>query len=77
MTGDKALRAAASSSGVPVCGTIWVLDELHRKEALTDTQTLEYFREIKKQNGGKIRLPAAEIDKRIASLEANISMKRD
>ena len=69
LTGDKALRDAAKNEGVTVIGTIGILDLLYN-ELLIEKHEYSYcLKELQKHNGGKIRLPEAELRKRIDLLQ--------
>lgn len=65
MTGDKLLRKAALGEGVAVMGTIGVLDQLYNGKYIESGMYIECLRKLQKLNGGKIRLPAKEIEKRL------------
>ncbi len=65
MTGDKRLRKIAAEEGVTVRGTLWIFDELLRSEKISEDEYKRFMQELKRQNGSAIRLPEAEIDKRI------------
>lgn len=65
MTGDKGLRKAAIEEGVEVRGTIWIFDELLKKNIITKQEFIEFMKALKKHNGKNIRLPETEINKRI------------
>lgn len=65
LTGDKRLRKIATEEGVTVRGTLWIFDELLRSGKIPEDEYRGFMMELKKQNGNTIRLPEAEIDKRI------------
>lgn len=65
LTGDGRLRKAATEEGVTVRGTLWIFDELFRTGKVSQGELNQFMQELKKQNGHTIRLPDAEIDKRI------------
>lgn len=65
LTGDKRLRKIAAEEGVTVRGTLWIFDELLRSEKISEDEYKRFMQELKRQNGSAIRLPEAEIDKRI------------
>lgn len=69
LTGDGNLRKAASLEDVIVKGTLWVLDELFEKCHLSKADYEHYLLELQKHNNRKIRLPAAEIQRRIDALK--------
>jgi len=65
LTGDGRLRKTAAAEGVTVRGTLWIFDELLRNGKITEEEYKGFMQELKRQNGNAIRLPEAEIDKRI------------
>lgn len=65
LTGDGRLRKTAMSEGVTVRGTIWIFDELLSNRKISEDEYKQYMQELKRLNGKEIRLPEAEIDKRI------------
>ena len=65
LTGDKALRKAAEKEGVQVIGTIGILDKLYNENYVTKDEYKECLEDLKSNNGGKIRLPEKELEKRI------------
>lgn len=69
LTGDGNLRRAALAEGVTVKGTLWILDELYAKDCLNRAECLQHLHELQKYNGKQVRLPAAEIQKRIDMLK--------
>ncbi len=69
LTGDNNLRKIALSEDVTVKGTLWIFEELFEKEYISKVEYLYYLQEIQKYNGRQIRLPAAEIQKRIDKLK--------
>lgn len=68
MTGDGALRKAAKIENVAVIGTIGVLDWLYHEEYIEEEVYLECLVRLRKFNGGKVRLPVKEIERRIEKL---------
>lgn len=68
LTGDGALRKAAISEGVPVIGTIGVLDQLRDGSYIDDAEYEFCLLELQKHNGQVVRLPKAEITARLQSL---------
>lgn len=66
LTGDKALRKAAAEEGVPVMGTIGVLDQLLDREHVDKEEYLSCMKALKSNE--KVRLPKAELQKRIDRL---------
>ena len=69
MTGDGALRKAASKEGVAVIGTLGILDRLHTDGVIDDGEYKSCLEDLKNNNGGVIRLPQIEIDRRLRSLK--------
>lgn len=72
MTGDGPLRKAAQSVGVTVMGTIGVLDQLHEGQYIENTEYLECLEKLKERNGGKVRLPQKELEKRIEKMKSEL-----
>ena len=65
LTGDGALRKAAKAEGVPVMGTLGVLDQLLAGKYI-DLDEFEYcIMELLRHNGKKVRLPEYELKKRL------------
>lgn len=65
LTGDGRLRKVAIAEGVTVRGTLWVFDELLKTGKITAVEFKGYMSDLKKLNGGQVRLPEIEIDKRM------------
>ncbi len=65
LTGDGRLRKVATAEGVTVRGTLWVFDELLKTGKITEVEFKGYMSDLKKLNGGQVRLPEIEIDKRM------------
>lgn len=65
LTGDGPLRKAAQSEGVTVIGTIGILDQLYNGDYIVREEYLECLKRLQHYNGGKVRLPAGELEKRI------------
>ena len=66
LTGDQLLRQVATQAGVRVHGVLWVVDELHRRGACSDSQLisgLERWRDDR-----TVFLPRQEIDRRLRQL---------
>ena len=68
MTGDGPLRKAAQAEGVVVMGTIGVLDRLYEEKRVDGEEYLYCLQELYRYNGGRIRLPAKDLEKRIEIL---------
>lgn len=65
LTGDGSLRKAAQAEGVPVIGTIGILDQLYDGAYIEREEYLECLKRLQQYNGGKVRLPGKELEKRI------------
>lgn len=65
LTGDKNLRLAAEYEDVAVKGTLWVLDEILKEALISKKIYRSYVSDLRKFNGQKIRLPEAELRKRL------------
>lgn len=65
LTGDKALRKAATSEGVSVIGTISILDMLYKAKFLEKPQYKVTISRLMALNGGKVRLPHRELQMRL------------
>lgn len=68
LTGDMALRRAATKEGVPIVGTLGILDELYEGSHITSDEYEYCLTEFSKHNGSEIRLPSSELKKRIEKL---------
>ena len=62
LTGDGALARLASQSGVVVHGTLWLLDEMVRRVALTPSAAADA---LERMLAARRRLPLAECRKRM------------
>lgn len=69
LTGDLALRKAAKAEGVDVMGTIGVLDCLHESDKISSEKYADCLNKFLEKNGGKIRLPKRELEKRLHNLK--------
>lgn len=65
LTGDLNLRKAAQAEKVHIMGTLKILDELICGEYISRDEYEDCLRGLSKFNGGVIRLPQEEIDKRL------------
>lgn len=65
LTGDGPLRKAAKAEGVPVMGTLGVLDQLLEGNYIGLNEFEYCIAELLRQNGGKVRLPEYELKKRL------------
>lgn len=71
LTGDMALRKAATKEGVSFMGTLGVLDRLHEGSYITSDEYEYCLSEFSKRNGGQVRLPSDELKKRIERLKTS------
>lgn len=69
LTGDGPMRKAATQEGVEVIGTLRILDDLFKYALIDQEHYREILLKLKKENGKKVRLPSAEIEKRIRNTE--------
>ncbi len=69
LTGDGALRKAATREGVQLMGTLKILDELHQTEIIQTEEYEHLLKCLKAGNGKKVRLPKEEIEKRLNHLK--------
>lgn len=65
LTGDGALRRAAEQENVTVVGTIGLLDQAYEGEYISKPEYMMCIKELLDNNGGKVRLPEEELQKRI------------
>ena len=65
LTGDQALRNAARSEGIPLIGTIGILDQLHDQELISTEEYVDSLKDLQAKNGTVVRLPARELSERI------------
>lgn len=65
LTGDGALRDAAKNENVRVFGTLGILDRLLTEKYVDWNEYSYCIRELKKYNGGVVRLPKKELNKRL------------
>ena len=65
LSGDGPLRKAAIQEGVTVIGTIGLLDKLCREGHIDESEYVCCLAELQRHNGGRIRLPSAELKRRI------------
>ena len=68
LTGDGALRKAAVKEGVEVIGTIGILDRLYHEQMVEANEYLYCLQELLRYNGKKVRLPEAELRRRIGEV---------
>ncbi len=65
LSGDGALRRAAEQEGVSLMGTLRILDEAMSSGRIQREEYIEALQKLKENNGKQIRLPAAELDRRM------------
>lgn len=65
LTGDRALRCAATAENVPLLGTIGILDELYYGEYIPESEYIYCLEQLLQFNGGAIRLPTNELQRRL------------
>ena len=71
LTGDNALRRAAIQEGVHIMGTLGILDQLWENRMITAEELRTCLELLKVHNGGLIRLPITELERRLAMLTEN------
>lgn len=69
LTGDGALRQAAVRESVEVIGTIGLLDRIYREAHIDTAGYRQCLERLLRYNGGEIRLPAKELERRLKDLE--------
>ncbi len=68
LTGDGALRKAAVQEKIPIIGTLGILDQLWKSNAI-DIEEMRYcLEQFNMKNGGAVRLPEDEIKRRLSSI---------
>lgn len=67
LSGDGPLRKAAKAEGVKVMGTIGILDQLYAEAKISQDEYHTCIEGLLQNNGGKVRLPANELEKRLQS----------
>lgn len=68
LTGDGPLRKAAGQEGVRIMGTLGILDQLQETGKIEVQELKNCLEQLKAHNGGAVRLPKAEIEKRLSGL---------
>ncbi len=68
LTGDGALRKAAVQEGVTILGTLGILDQLWEDRKVTAEEMKTCLEQLKEHNGGAVRLPKAELERRLTML---------
>ena len=69
LTGDRLLRKAAESENVKVIGTIGIIDRLRCEEYIDDWEYERCIKSLIEKNGGKVRLPKHELEKRLEDIQ--------
>ncbi len=69
LTGDNALRKAATTENVKVIGTIGLLDSLLNENCIDEREYLDCLKRLKEFIGNGIRLPEEEIDDRLSDYD--------
>ena len=65
LTGDMALRKAAAKEGVKIMGTLGILDQLYQGNYISASEYRECLQGLQVHNGGEVRLPRAELKRRL------------
>ena len=65
LTGDGRLRKAAMLEGVPIMGTLGILDQLWDQQRISVDEQITCLQGLLNNNGGAVRLPKAEIISRL------------
>ena len=68
LTGDGALRKAAIQEEVTIMGTLGILDQLRETGLINAAELRTCLEELNALNGGVVRLPRAELERRLALL---------
>lgn len=68
LTGDNSLRKAAVQENVSIMGTLGILDKLWEKKKISTEELKSCLEGLIEHNGGAVRLPKAELDRRIDEL---------
>jgi len=69
LTGDGALRKAAIRENVDVTGTIGLLDRIYHEGHIGKAKYRKILEDLKQCNGGEIRLPDEELERRLRDLD--------
>ena len=69
LTGDGALRNAAKKEGVDLLGTLGLLDQLTQQNLITREHYRGCLERLAEYNGGVIRLPKSELEKRLKEFD--------
>ena len=65
------MRNAAAQENVQIIGTLGILDQLFRENAIDGKEMRSCLEQLNEKNGKSIRLPQDEIDKRLSMLTEN------
>ena len=68
LTGDGALRKAAKQEGVPITGTLGLLDQLWGQKLITLEEYKTTLLSLLDVNNGVVRLPEMELESRLSKL---------
>lgn len=69
MTGDKRLKELALAKDIPVCGILWILDELLKQVILVHAEAVDYLKDLMQKNKW---LPLHECEARLKEWEKHI-----
>ena len=72
LTGDMALRKAAAKEGVEIMGTLGILDQLYQGDYISDSEYRECLLGLQLHNGGEVRLPRAELKRRLEEFDGGL-----
>lgn len=67
LTGDGALRKAAKHENVALMGTLGILDILLHENYIEQQEYTGCLQKLQEYNGGQVRLPKVEIERRLRS----------
>ena len=70
LTGDGRLRKAAKQEGVPLMGTLGILDQLWDQHRIGTDELKNCLQGLLDNNGGAVRLPAGEILSRLEMINS-------
>ena len=68
LTGDGALRRAATQEGVTIMGTLGILDQLRETGNISAEELADALEQLEAHNGRTVRLPKVELDRRLDML---------
>lgn len=70
LTGDRLLRKTAEYEDVKVIGTIGIVDRLRCEGYIENWEYERCIRRLLEKNGGKVRLPKHELEKRLEEIQS-------